>query len=56
MSAEAAAITGFVLAIAVLGMVVIQAAQGRDVEPWANLAALGGATFMLATFVLDRRR
>jgi hypothetical protein len=55
-SAEAAAVTAHVLILVILGMCIGAAAQGGDVQPWANLAALGGATFMVATFVLNRRR
>ncbi|MBW8483298.1 ABC transporter permease [Actinomadura parmotrematis] len=45
---KSAAMTGDVLVIAVVGALVVQALRGADVTPFAWLAALAGATYLLS--------
>ncbi|WP_131741522.1 ABC transporter permease [Actinomadura roseirufa] len=45
---RAAAMTGDVLTVAVVGAIVVQALRGADVTPYAWLAALAGITYLLS--------
>ena len=45
---RAAATTGDVLTVAVVGALVVQALRGSDVAPYAWLAAVAGVTYLLS--------
>ena len=52
---HATAISGMVLVAVILGAFFYELATGRDGEPWSQLGAVGGITYVLAVLVLRRR-
>jgi hypothetical protein len=52
---SANALTGMVLITVVLGAWLWEVASGRDGEPYTQLAALAGVTYVVAVVVLRRR-
>ncbi|MDX6514224.1 MAG: hypothetical protein QOE36_3728 [Gaiellaceae bacterium] len=53
---EASAAAALVLAVALAGALVYEWTQGRDGRPYAQLVAIGGATYLLSLVVLRVRR
>jgi hypothetical protein len=51
----ATALTGFVLITVIIGAFLVEVAQGEDGEPWSQLGALGGVTYIVAVAVLRWR-
>jgi hypothetical protein len=51
----ATALTGFVLIAVIIGAFLVEVAQGEDGEPWSQLGALGGVTYIVAVAVLRWR-
>jgi hypothetical protein len=51
---RAAATTGDVLTVAVIGALVVQALRGSDITAYAWLAALAGATYLVAALAGTR--
>jgi hypothetical protein len=51
----ATALTGFVLIAVIIGAFLVEVAQGEDGEPWSQLGALGGITYIVAVAVLRWR-
>ena len=51
----ATAITGSVLIAVIIGAFLVEVAQGEDGEPWSQLGALGGATYIVAVALLRWR-
>ncbi|REF01107.1 ABC transporter permease [Thermomonospora umbrina] len=51
---RAAAMTGDVLVLALVGAVVVQALRGAEVTPYAWLAALAGGVYALSAMVTGR--
>ncbi|RFS84013.1 ABC transporter permease [Actinomadura spongiicola] len=51
---RAAATTGDVLTVAVIGGLVVQALRGGDITPYVWLAAIAGATYLLSAFASGR--
>jgi hypothetical protein len=52
---RAMAATGTVLMIALTAVIVFQVARGEDPSPYTQIAALGGASYIVALLVLRRR-
>ena len=52
---HATATSGLVLIAVILGAFFYELATGRDGEPWSQLGAVGGITYVLAVLVLRRR-
>jgi hypothetical protein len=52
---KAAAFTGIVLVVVVLGGALVELAQGENDGPFVWLGAAGGATYVLASAYLSRR-
>ena len=52
---HATAISGLVLVAVILGAFFYELATGRDGEPWSQLGAVGGVTYVVAILVLRRR-
>jgi hypothetical protein len=51
----ATALTGIVLISVIIGAFLVEVAQGEDGEPWSQLGALGGVTYIVAVAVLRWR-
>ena len=51
----ATAITGSVLIAVIIGAFLVEVARGEDGEPWSQLGALGGITYIVAVAVLRWR-
>ena len=51
----ATALTGFVLIAVIIGAFLVEVAQGEDGDPWSQLGALGGITYIVAVAVLRWR-
>lgn len=51
---RAAAMTGDVLTVAVVGALIVQSLRGADITAYAWLAALAGATYLLSAFAAGR--
>ena len=51
----ATAITGSVLVAVIIGAFLVEVARGEDGEPWSQLGALGGITYVVAVALLRRR-
>ena len=51
----ATALTGFVLIAVIIGAFLVEVAQREDGEPWSQLGALGGVTYIVAVAVLRWR-
>ena len=51
---RAAAMTGAVLTVAVVGALIVQSLRGADITAYAWLAALAGATYLLSALAAGR--
>ena len=51
----ATAITGSVLIAVIIGAFLVEVARGEDGEPWSQLGALGGITYIVAVALLRWR-
>jgi hypothetical protein len=51
----ATAITGSVLIAVIIGAFLVEVAGGEDGEPWSQLGALGGVTYIVAVALLRWR-
>lgn len=51
---RAAAMTGDVLTVAVIGALIVEALRGADITPYAWLAAVAGATYLLSALAAGR--
>ena len=51
----ATALTGMVLVAVIIGAFLVEVAQGEDGEPWSQLGALGGVTYVIAVALLRWR-
>jgi hypothetical protein len=52
---SATAITGSVLIAVIIGAFLVEVARGEDGEPWSQLGALGGITYIVAVALLRWR-
>jgi hypothetical protein len=51
----ATALTGLVLICVIIGAFLVEVAQGEDGEPWSQLGAVGGLSYVIAVAVLRWR-
>jgi hypothetical protein len=51
----ASALTGMVLICVIIGAFLVEVAQGDDGEPWSQLAAVGGVSYVIAVALLRWR-
>jgi hypothetical protein len=51
----ATALTGMVLISVIIGAFLVEVARGQDGEPWSQLGALGGVTYIIAVALLRWR-
>ena len=52
---HATALTGMVLITVIIGAFLVEVAQGEDGQPWSQLGALGGITYIIAVAILRAR-
>jgi len=51
----ASALTGLVLITVIIGAFLVEVAQGEDGQPWSQLGAVGGVTYIIAVALLRWR-
>jgi hypothetical protein len=51
----ASALTGIVLITVIIGAFLVEVAQGEDGQPWSQLGAVGGITYIIAVALLRWR-
>jgi hypothetical protein len=51
----ATALTGMVLIAVIIGAFLVEVARGQDGEPWSQLGALGGISYIIAVALLRWR-
>jgi hypothetical protein len=51
----ATALTGIVLIVVIIGAFLVEVAQGDDGQPWSQLGAVGGITYIVAVALLRWR-
>jgi hypothetical protein len=52
---HATALTGMVLISVIIGAFLVEVAQGEDGQPWSQLGAVGGITYIIAVAILRAR-
>jgi hypothetical protein len=52
---HATALTGMVLITVIIGAFLVEVAQGEDGQPWSQLGAVGGITYIIAVAILRAR-
>jgi hypothetical protein len=52
---HATALTGMVLITVIIGAFLVEVAQGEDGQPWSQLGAVGGITYVIAVAILRAR-
>jgi hypothetical protein len=52
---HATALTGMVLITVIIGAFLVEVAQGEDGQPWSQLGAVGGISYIIAVAILRAR-